>query len=345
MVVKPDMEESSRQPAARDQTRGEDRLKALLRLAGRRPAATADMTQRTFAVAHREWLQVVTKRKRRRWSFGLGALAAATVLVAGLGLRLEPSRAEPPLIVATLENQIGVLRRASTLEDESALPPLRVGDGLAIGETLESVDDSRAALRLSNGASLRLGSATRIRIESATLFRLVSGQLYLDSDSSLPSDSVSVDTPLGVIQEIGTQFEVRVLEGDVRVRVREGVAALRQGEAIFETRRGGELSIDEGGSVTRRQLLPYGDEWRWILEIAPSFELEGNQLGSFLEWVSRETGRDVGFDSVQLKVASSGILLHGSVEGLSPQQALESVLPTCGLTFRRVQGRIEIRDA
>jgi hypothetical protein len=34
------------------------------------------------------------------------------------------------------------------------------------------------------------------------------------------------------------------------------------------------------------------------------------------------------------------IVLHGSIEGLTPREALAAVLPTCGLTFFQERGRI-----
>jgi hypothetical protein len=37
-----------------------------------------------------------------------------------------------------------------------------------------------------------------------------------------------------------------------------------------------------------------------------------------------------------------GIVLHGSIEGLTAEEALQAVLPTCGLTFRRTDDLIVI---
>ena len=347
MATESDMEEKRTESTARKPAAGEDQLEALLRLAGRRPTAADDVTRHAFEVTHREWHRVLDRRRSRR-ALGLTALLAAAALAAGVGLRgqraveTEPGPRLPPPVAATVEGAGGALRLVPPSDEAEGLA-LGVGDTLTVGETLESGADSRAALRLANGSSLRLDRASRVRFETPTLVVLESGRLYVDSGLAASSpDPVSVRTELGLVQEIGTQFEVRVAPDGLRVRVREGIAALERGGAVYETHGGGELTMAEDGGVTRRRLPPYDDEWTWVVEVAPSFELEGSRLGDFLAWVGRETGRRVRFASTALERGSSDTVLHGSVEGLTPVQALQAVLPTCGLESRRVEGQIEI---
>jgi hypothetical protein len=60
--------------------------------------------------------------------------------------------------------------------------------------------------------------------------------------------------------------------------------------------------------------------------------LEGETLSDFLVWVSHETGLQVRFGDPQAGKKLDSIVLHGSIEGVRPDQAPAVVLPTCGLT-------------
>jgi len=55
---------------------------------------------------------------------------------------------------------------------------------------------------------------------------------------------------------------------------------------------------------------------------------------AFLQWVSREHGWLWEYDDVSLRHRVERIVLHGSIDGLAPEEALAAVLPTCGLAFR-----------
>ena len=98
---------------------------------------------------------------------------------------------------------------------------------------------------------------------------------------------------------------------------------------------GAELLLAADGRLSRATVPVHGDAWSWVQEIAPSFELEGSTLGEFLGWVGRETGWRVAWADPARAAAGAGTTLHGSIDGLPPEQALAAVLPTCGLADRR----------
>jgi hypothetical protein len=204
----------------------------------------------------------------------------------------------------------------------------------------------RAALRLVEGPSLRLDTGTRIRLVSATEVRLDHGAVYLDSSpaSNAGDRQVSVRTPLGVVTDVGTQFEVRLLgEGEaLRVRVREGEVRIAAGEASLSAAAGAEVSLRAGGSVERRHAAPYGPDWSWVLEAAPPLEIEGLSLQQLLARVARETGWTIEYEDEALAVSAGSVLVHGPAGGLAPDQALEVVLPGAGLRHRVVDGRLVI---
>ena len=96
------------------------------------------------------------------------------------------------------------------------------------------------------------------------------------------------------------------------------------------------------GKLTRGVVPFHGHPWQWVQEIAPTFEIEGRTLGEFLAWMERETGWQVRWrESAAARQALANVL-HGSVEGLPPEQALAAVLPTCGLAHRIDDGTVVV---
>jgi ferric-dicitrate binding protein FerR (iron transport regulator) len=137
-----------------------------------------------------------------------------------------------------------------------------------------------------------------------------------------------------VVEERGTQFEVRVGVATVRVRVREGGVVLADDRGSWPAPAGHELVLAAGGRVARSEVPLHGEAWSWVQEIAPPFVLEGRTLGEFLSWVARETGRQVRWQDPERATEKGGTSLHGSLDGMSPEESLAAVLPTCDLAHR-----------
>ncbi len=216
---------------------------------------------------------------------------------------------------------------------------------LTTGTQVATEGHGRVALRLVSGTSVRLDVDTRVRLASASLLVLEQGAVYVDTElaGGESADKVTIRTRYGDVRDIGTQFEVRVEEVSLRVRVREGTAVLETRSGSHEIDRGVELELDDSGAVARRAVLPYGVEWDWLVEITPVFELEGHRLREFLDWVSRERGLRLRFEDRALLSSAEEIVLNGSIEGLSIDDALDAVLPTCRMSHRIEQGQLVIR--
>lgn len=326
-----------------------DRIGRLLRWAGPRPAAPAARAQRVRIAVEADWLQAVAGWRRRRvagWTGGLAAAAAVVLLVAARPDWLDRTPAPPvaggPVGRAAAVQGL-VWRLAEPGGSGTEERRLQADDEVAAGDTLASDGGGRLALHLAAGSSLRLDVDSRIRVLSDRRFQLERGAVYLDTGpEGEPSQPVEIVTPHGSVLDIGTQFEVRMLPQALRVRVREGTIQLATGAERHETGAGTELSLGPAGAVSRRSVPTGGPAWDWILEIAPSFELEGASLDAFLHWVERETGSEIRFSDRALEQAARGVVLHGSASGLRPDQALEAVLPTCGLAHTQTDGAVLI---
>lgn len=262
-------------------------------------------------------------------------LAACGILVVGLLSRDNGPRSVrvpvPPPVAA-------LLVRAGDVTVTGPGTHLQAGSAVATGKS------GRAALRLVGGASLRVDVSSRIRLESATLVALEQGAIYVDSDPRLPSVPVAIDTPLATVRHVGTQFEVRLLEDAsarapsslaLRVTVREGVVEVGHGSRGHEARAGAELTLRADGSIERDTAAVQGPTWEWTQHAAPAFEIEGETLATFLDWVSRETGLRWRYAEPGLQRIARETILHGSVAGLTPEEALSVVLAGSGMRHRR----------
>ena len=154
-----------------------------------------------------------------------------------------------------------------------------------------------------------------------------------------------IDTSFGSVRHTGTQFEVRVDESALRVRVREGSVAVEAAGQRWASRAGEGLILARSGPPERHAIAVSGPEWSWVSELAQPFRLEGATAPAFLAWVSREQGWRWEYDDPSLRTRVERIVLHGSIDGLTPEEALAAVLPTCGLTSRREGERLIVAAA
>jgi hypothetical protein len=68
-----------------------------------------------------------------------------------------------------------------------------------------------------------------------------------------------------------------------------------------------------------------------VAEAAPGIDIEGLLLADFLNWAGRELGREIRYDRPETAEEAASIVLHGSISGLMPIDALEAVLATTHL--------------
>jgi ferric-dicitrate binding protein FerR (iron transport regulator) len=172
-------------------------------------------------------------------------------------------------------------------------------------------------------------------LDSRGRLTLDHGAVFVDAEPAARDNDFYVSTPLGVVRHLGTQFEVRLDVGGLRIRVREGTVAIENADGRWVSREGEALRVTRGRPPERRSIFTYGSEWGWVDELAPPFVLEGSTLGAFLHWASRHHGLRWQYADPELRDRVARIVLHGSIEGLSGEEAFAAVLRTCGLTFRR----------
>ena len=152
---------------------------------------------------------------------------------------------------------------------------------------------------------------------------------------------------MGTARDVGTRFAVRIVGPEGRsallVRVRDGAVLAGQGRRTYRTEAGQELVLHQDGTAERRGAVPYGPEWQWVMEASAGFDVEGRSLQEFLDWVSRETGWRIVLADEGLAESAAGIVLHGGIGGLRPDQAPFAVLPGAGLEGELEDGTLTVR--
>lgn len=294
----------------------EQEIARLLRIAGERPKAGAERTARVRDAVHAEWRSGVAARARRRRTVG-SLLAAAVVIVA---------------VAATLWRSSESIQVAHVA---IGIDGIVAGEPIAVGRAIQTPPSRVLVLTMASGHSVRLHGGSRLEVVGPRSLELLAGAVYVDSGPDHDGEGISVLTPQGPVEEIGTQFEVRLHEESVRVRVREGRVRVRGAQV-----EAGEQVTVRAGIVSAPTAIDiHGASWDWVMAAATLPDLEGLSAQEFLGWAAREGGwrlEKEGLSSYEL----AEIRLSGSIEGLTLVESLEVVLPSCGLSHRIQKGAL-----
>ncbi len=317
-------------------------VERVLRAAGPRYRPPEDVEHKAREHLRSQWRSIVAEKRTRRQR-RMGFALAAGLLVAALGVWLAgPLVTGPGEAVATIALASGEIRaKSGWLGGWRAIGN---GETVMAGETLMTGPGGRVAVTLPDGVSARLDRGTRITLASDERVLIESGALYVDAGRAASGPArLEVVTPTGTLRHVGTQYEVRLLGSQVRVRVREGQVEWSSGAGVTASGAAGEqLSIEADGVVQRDATPRFGESWDWVAAATPGIDIEGHSLADILAWASRELGCDVVFASADIQNEAAVIIVHGSITGLTPMQALNAVLATTRLQAVVDDGRIVI---
>jgi ferric-dicitrate binding protein FerR (iron transport regulator) len=320
----------------------EDVTAQLLRLAGAPPKPTAERTARVREVVHREW-RVSRRRRLVRRAVAIAVLGvAASLMIAVWMNRPRPVVAPGDRVVAIGQRIQGRPLIVRQSQRDGAPQLLSVSTSIHADDVIETDEASRAALQAADGSSVRIDRSSRVRFLAPAVIEVIAGAMYVATAAG--SKGLEVRTPMGGLRDLGTQFEVRLAGSSLRVRVRAGTVEIERGSSITTAAPGTEAIVTTSGVAVRR-VPPYGSEWAWTAEIAPSFAIDGRPLGVFLDHIAAEQGWTLHYADPVVADAAAHIVLHGSVEGLSAEDALRGVLATSGLQYRLHAGELLVSRA
>lgn len=321
----------------REDPESDDVMRSLLQRSRAIPPMDARRVAKAREAVHAAWLDA-TEPPTSRWWWTITA-AAITAIALVYGLWRQPTnrvdltgRTTSSSVVAAVQHVTGaVLVRESENEAERLL---RSGESLLPGAVIITGSDGRGAVVLPDGAEVRLDRRTTLRIEADHRFALDAGAVYVDTTArTAPGAPIDVSVQDAVVSDIGTRYEVRVSEDRMRVRVRDGLVRLRRGDRSYDAPSNTELMMTRA-DVRVSRTSTFGADWDWIIGAGRAPRVDGRSLAAFLAWVAHESGRDVRFEDRALERAASSTVVYGTVEGLTLDEALDTVLPSCGLTHR-----------
>jgi ferric-dicitrate binding protein FerR (iron transport regulator) len=320
----------------------DNQIARLLKLAGRRPSPGVERMQRARDAARAEWRHAMKARGRRRWL----PFVAVAAMVAGVGgaAWIWKDRTAVPVNrpeLATLQKVIGVVRISDAAVNGS-VRTATTNASIRTADHLETGNRGGAAIRYFDGPSVRVSAGTALTLDSGSRLSLIRGTIYIDSGPQQGSNSLAVVTPLATVRHVGTQFEVQIQPGSLDVRVREGEVSIERRTERLTATAGERLLLTENHPVERRRIASSDPEWAWVTTLAPPFTLEGATVPAFLQWVSREEGLQWEYADAAARRVADRAVLHGSIDGLTPAEALLAVLPAAGLTSTRQGDRLII---
>lgn len=328
-----------------DEPEFDDVMRSLLQRSRSVPLVDAPRVARAREAVHAAWLDAMDPPTRRWWWTGAAAAIAVMTLVYGLWRQPTDdlgltSRATTPSIVAAVQYVTGAVQVRDSGNDGERL--LRPGESLLPGAVIITGPFGRGAVVLPDGAEVRVDQRTTLRIEADHRFALDAGAVYVDTTSRpAPGAPIHVSAQDAVVSDVGTRYEVRVFEDQMRVRVRDGLVQLRRGGRSHDAPAATELMMTRD-DVRVTPTSTFGADWDWIVGAARAPRVDGRSLAEFLAWVERVSGREVRFEDRALERSVSSTIVYGTVEGLTVDEALDIVLPSCGLTHRIDNGTITI---
>lgn len=351
-------------------TQGEAMIGQLIAAAGRGPTASPEAKERIYAKVRAHWEEharppqagpqaptgdadgrhkIAQLRPRShstspapraravRWSaraVGLAAAAAAMALTlvllqnVGDDVTVEAQLAE----ISRVDGNAALVRGGET----QLLGGSAIAQAILSGDRLSTDSGARVAMRRDDGLLLRLNVNTEIQFVDAANIELLSGTLYVDAGDGLSSQPLEVNTPLGGVEHLGTQYEVGYEDSRLRVRIREGRVAWRGSTAETSGVAGEQFEIDSAGVESRGTIEPDDPSWNWAIELATLPRADEYRLGEVLDWIARERGLTLAFTNAATRQGVSDEIVVG-LEGLNPLETLDVIERTAGV-------RAEIRE-
>jgi ferric-dicitrate binding protein FerR (iron transport regulator) len=264
-------------------------------------------------------------------------LPLSVAAMAGIAMIIISQPDPVPLKVAATVSRVVGSGQISTAHPK--------GSTVYADEIISTGPNEGLSLLLARSESLRIDENTRIRVAAADRFTLLSGRVYVDTGQFVYRDGgLRIDTQFGVVTDVGTQFSVFASNQSLEVTVREGRVDVRNQADSYAARMGERLTLVPGEEVSVTYLETHDAYWDWVVDLVPTYDMSNKSLLDFLKWAARETGRELQFASNESRMFAMRTDVHGSIDGMTPDEALAAILATTTVRFRIEEDKIIIEN-
>lgn len=318
----------------------------LLREVGARDLPAAGVTNEVRQAVHDEWRAMVEQRTRRNRfiAYGVAASVAVAALAVIISLQFTATPFNPVANpVASVARVEGVLQLdpAGSGDWHAA----KAGEQIAAGDMIRTDAGTRAALDFGNGVSVRVDSGSLVSLAAGDRVVLDHGGLYVDADPRFETQQpLVIETTYGSVRHLGTQYQVRTARNSIEVGIREGRIEITNASGTHAGAAGEQLIVQGEGAITRATISPQDARWQWATRIAPPFDIDHQPLADFLDWIARETGRQLVYATPDVESHAQQLILRGSVSDLAPEQALAAVVATTPFALAETATTIRIQS-
>jgi len=288
--------------------------------------------EKVYEKVHRTWRREALRGRILRWLVPAGIAASAVIAMMVVS--------QPELPAVQVAGMISRVVGADSLKSEHP-----EGSSVHAGEIISTGPGEGVSLLLARNESLRIDENTQLRIDAADQFSLLGGRIYADTGQFVYREGgLKIETAFGLVTDVGTQFSVAMRDDTLDVAVREGRVDVQNDSDRYAARMGERLTLTQGEVGTIAALDTHDDYWNWVAELTPAFDMTNKSLLDFLKWAARETGRDLQFESDESRMFAMRTDVHGSVDGLTPEEALEAILATTSVRYQIADDKIVIAD-
>jgi len=307
-------------------------MRQLLAPLGPRQAPDEAALRRAEAV-FREALAPVVLRSRRNRMRTLLSVAATVVVAVAFGV-IFGNRSADPADAEAIANVVKFIGPVELIGETNAV---HVGGAIRSGQVMMTGATGRASLRY-RGADVRLDVATTVRFEPARLV-LERGAIYVDSGDrrARTEPPVVIETRFGMLGHIGTQFMAKLDSDRLMVGVRQGTVFVQSNnerrDMSAQPHQASIAEVDASGAIQIHETTPFDGLWSWVPEASPGYAVEGRSVEAYLQWLARERGYSVQYDSPASATQAKATMLHGDLSGLSMENAIAVVHATTQLNI------------
>jgi ferric-dicitrate binding protein FerR (iron transport regulator) len=209
------------------------------------------------------------------------------------------------------------------LGERSELTELSTLESVLVGQTIVTGKGAGIGLEWYRGGSLRIDAGTTVEFLAADSIQLREGRVYFDSTALGNVANFTIDTAHGDIHHVGTQYMAAVDALTLVVSVREGVVTVNRRTGEERATAGQRLEFIGDARPGLSNISATAAQWAWVEATAPTLDFSGKSTYEFLQWVGRETGYRVAFDSTEAEQLARDGRLVGTIPGLDPRSELE----------------------